>query len=382
MTNMLAPYRVPLFNEIAGRQGLTLKVFLAARSEPGRQWDWPEDVHFDYQLGRVLVVRAPRGRIVYVAPQLVRALSRFRPSAVVAGGAALGIPALVGARLSHARFYSWSEATEVSEREETPPWRWRVKAVLARSADGCIAASSATAVYYRSLGVPAERVHVSILPIDVGRMVADVDSLRSDRDGLRARLKVGGVVLIYVGRLEPFKGVDLLLEAFLEARKTQAQLQLLLVGDGSLRETLALRSAAEAPEAVTFTGFVQPGDLARYYACADVFCLFSRREAFGAVVAEALAAGLPVVSSRAAGATADLVEEGCNGYAVDPSATRDCARVLAQMAGDADLRAHMGAASRERAHLCSVETAADTMLAAIRGERIVAVPASRSAERQ
>lgn len=368
VTNIMAPYRVPLFNELASRPGVDLKVLLAASTEPGRQWDWPDDIRFDYKIGCTAAVRLPHGRVIYLAANLAGEIRRLRPSAVLAGGVALGYPALLGARLAKSRFYSWSEATDLSEKATTPAWRWPAKGLLARLADGCVAASSATAAYYRGLGVPPERIHVALLPVDVEAISAAVDVARRDRDRLRQKLGVDGVVLLHVGRLESYKGVDLLLDAFLWARRQAPQLHLLLVGDGSMRDVLEERAAREAPGAVTFTGFQQPGDLPQYYACADIFCLFSRQEPFGAVVAEALAAGLPVVSSRTAGATADLVDDGRNGRIIDPLARTECARVVRDLADDADLRRGMGAASRERACKCSAKTAANSILIAVEAE--------------
>ena len=365
VTNIMAPYRVPLFNELASRPRVALKVLLAASTEPGRQWEWPDDIRFDYKVGCTAAVSLPHGRVVYLAANLVSDIHRLRPTAVLAGGVTLGYPAYLGARLANSRFYSWSEATELSEKAATPAWRWPAKALLARSADGCVAASSATAAYYYGLGVSPRRVHIALMPVDVEGIGAAVDTARLGRERLRRQMGVDGVLLLHVGRLESYKGVDLLLEAFLRARRLAPQLQLLFVGAGSMRSALEDRACKEAPGAVTFSGFQQPKGLAQYYACADIFCLFSRQEPYGAVVAEALAAGLPVVSSRAAGATVDLIVDGRNGRIIDPLDHARCAFVLRDLAADADLRRRMGASSRARARMCSAETAADSILAAI-----------------
>ena len=105
VTNIMAPYRVPLFNELANRRGVDLKVLLAASTEPGRQWDWPADIRFDYEIGCTAALPRSNGGVVYLAPNLVGAIRRLRPSVVIAGGAALGYPAWLGARLAvHPRF--------------------------------------------------------------------------------------------------------------------------------------------------------------------------------------------------------------------------------------------------------------------------------------
>ena len=381
VTNIMAPYRLPLFNELARRPGVRLRVLFAASTEPGREWDWPDGIRFDYRICCTATLHLAGGRVVYAAANLVGDVYRLRPTAVLAGGVALGYPALLGARLARSRFYSWSEATDLSEKTATPAWRWPIKAKLARLADGCVASSSATAAYYRGLGVPPEQIRVALLPVDVeaiGKAVADA---HREQDSFRQRLGMRGVLLLYVGRLEKYKGVDLLLDAFVAARRRAPNLHLLLVGDGSLRGELESRAAAQAPGSVTFVGFRQPRELPSYYAAADVFCLFSRQEPFGAVLAEALAAGLPVVSSDAAGATSDLVQDGVNGRIIDSRATGACARVLVELGKDSDLRRRMGDASRALARICSVEAAADSILAAIGTRCPSEVPAWAEAQR-
>jgi glycosyltransferase involved in cell wall biosynthesis len=365
VTNIMAPYRVPLFNELTARPGVDLKVLVAAATEADRDWAWPDGIRFDYKIGCMASLPRRGGGVTYFAPNFVGAIARLRPSVVICGGTALCYAAWLGARLAGARFYTWSEATVASEQAETPAWRWPFKALLARRADGCIGASTATALYFERLGASPRRIHVSLLPVDVAGFARRVEGARSARAAFRAELGLTGTTLVYVGRLEEYKGVDLLLDAFLRARRSGADLHLLAVGGGSMQSWLEERASAEAPGRVTFVGFQQPADLARFYAAGDVFCLFSRQEPFGAVLAEALAAGLPVVSSRTAGATGDLVVDGLNGWAIDPFAAEECAAVLSRLGTDAALRERMGSASRTRAELCSPAAAADSMLGAI-----------------
>jgi glycosyltransferase involved in cell wall biosynthesis len=381
VTNIVAPYRVPLFNELAARPGLDLTVLFAAATEVDREWDRPEGIRFDYKIGCAASLPKRGGGVVYIAPNMIREIVRLRPTVVIAGGAVLGYQAWLGARLIGSRFFTWSEATEVSERAWTPTWRWPAKALLARRADGCIAASSATARYFERLGVRSHRIHLSLLSVDTAALGEHVDDARGQRASLRDELGVSGTAILYVGRLEEHKGVDLLFDAFLRARRAGGDLHLLFVGSGSLRPRLEERASVLAPGRVTFVGFQQPEDLPRFYAAGDVFCLFSRQEAFGAVLAEALAAGLPVVASHAAGATADLVVDGVNGWAVDPAASEKCAAVLLKLARDAALRQRMGAASRVRAGLCSPVAAADSMLTALGWPLDASSSSSRSRRR-
>jgi glycosyltransferase involved in cell wall biosynthesis len=117
--------------------------------------------------------------------------------------------------------------------------------------------------------------------------------------------------VLAVGRLVPEKGFDVLIRAVAETGD-----RLVVVGDGDIRQ--ALDSLTRSTNAdVTFAGSVDPTELARDYAAARVVAVPSRREGFGMVAAEALAAGRAVVGTRVGGLP-DLVTDGVTGTLVAP----------------------------------------------------------------
>jgi glycosyltransferase involved in cell wall biosynthesis len=117
--------------------------------------------------------------------------------------------------------------------------------------------------------------------------------------------------VLAVGRLVPEKGFDVLIRAVAETGD-----RLVVVGDGDIRP--ALDSLTRSTNAdVTFAGSVDPTELARDYAAARVVAVPSRREGFGMVAAEALAAGRAVVGTRVGGLP-DLVTDGVTGTLVAP----------------------------------------------------------------
>ncbi len=121
--------------------------------------------------------------------------------------------------------------------------------------------------------------------------------------------------VLYAGRLTREKGVDLLAESFLRARRVEPRLHLLLAGggpeEGELRACLG--------EHATFLGWLDGEDLARAYASADVFLFCSRTDTYGQVVLEAGASGLPVVAV-AEGGPASLIENRHTGILCRPDA--------------------------------------------------------------
>jgi glycosyltransferase involved in cell wall biosynthesis/predicted metal-dependent phosphoesterase TrpH len=151
----------------------------------------------------------------------------------------------------------------------------------------------------RGIGIPGQRI---------GRWVRGVD-LDRFRPALRTPgLLPGEITILYSGRLSKEKGVDLLADAFLAARRRDPRLHLALAGGGPEESRLRERLGADA----TFLGWLAGEDLARAYASADAFLFASQTDTYGQVIVEAQASGLPVVAV-AEGGPASLIEHGQTG---------------------------------------------------------------------
>jgi glycosyltransferase involved in cell wall biosynthesis len=148
----------------------------------------------------------------------------------------------------------------------------------------------------------------------------------------------------------PEKGISDLVEA---ARLVLGQIpdaHFLLAGEGKHRgEYMAMARDLGMEAHFTWTGLVHNPVAEGLYAAADVVCQVSRwEEAFGWVIAEAMAAARPLVATRVGGIP-ELVTDGESGFLVDPRAPAQIAARLVQLLQDAALRARMGAAGRRAA---------------------------------
>lgn len=178
----------------------------------------------------------------------------------------------------------------------------------ARRADHLICITEAVArETAEGYGVPRDRMTVVHNGVDLDAFRRAVPL----REETRASLGLQGVVVAYVGRLEPHKGVGTLVDA---AKGLGAEL--LFVGDGSERARLESR-ARELGVKATFTGFLPHERVPAMYAASDVVCYPSTYEPLGNVVLEAMAAGRPIVAGRSGGlpevfqvGTGALVEPG------------------------------------------------------------------------
>ncbi|HEX2117683.1 MAG TPA: glycosyltransferase [Acidimicrobiales bacterium] len=166
--------------------------------------------------------------------------------------------------------------------------------------------------------------------------------------------------VVCVARLRREKGHAVLLDAFAIVRRTVPNARLLLVGDGDLREEVVARvEHLGLAGSVEITGPVE--EVWPYLAQGHVFALASYSEAYGIAVAEAMAAGLPVVAS-AVGGIPELVAEGVTGE-LFPVGDRDLlAAHLVRILQSPELRRRMGEAARAAAEPLRMERSADRYL--------------------
>jgi glycosyltransferase involved in cell wall biosynthesis len=162
-----------------------------------------------------------------------------------------------------------------------------------------------------------------------------------------------GVRLLFVGRLERRKGVDVLLGVVPDLLRQYPDLAVELIGQDTPNTEMAegYREAfqrqhrgSEICERVTFSGQVTEEQLYRAYAECDIFCAPSRFESLGLVLLEAMMMGKPVVATAVGGMTEIVRGNGLLASPEDPDSLRSC---LSRLIGDAALRDEMGKRSRE-----------------------------------
>ncbi|HLF28888.1 MAG TPA: glycosyltransferase [Anaerolineae bacterium] len=223
------------------------------------------------------------------------------------------------------------------------PLLWRV---LAR-ADRIIATSPRYIDTSPFLQRFRDKCTVAPLGVDLNRFAAAdparVASIRNQLTNQPTRH-----VILSVGKLRHYKGFDTLIEALpdlLDAR-------LVIVGSGPLEDTLReCATLCSVADRVTFAGEVPDADLPAYYHAADLFVLpaNARAEAFGAVLVEAMAAGLACVTTEVGTGTSWVVQDGVTGLVVPPRDPALLAQAIRSLLANADRRRQMGQAGIARA---------------------------------
>jgi glycosyltransferase involved in cell wall biosynthesis len=219
-----------------------------------------------------------------------------------------------------------------------------VQRALYRRAD-CVVVSNPVLAARSPLVRLARRVEVIPLGIDLEHYRAP-DAVREALVE-RVRAIAPGPHILFVGRFVYYKGIDVLIDAMTRCPGT-----LLLVGDGPLEGELRMQVATLGlQDRVRFIGRVSDEDLPAYYHASDVFVLPSVAvtEAYGLVQIEAMAAGVPVVSTNLPTGVPWVNQDGVTGLVVPPRDAGALAAALRRLLGDEGLRRSLGASGRRRA---------------------------------
>jgi glycosyltransferase involved in cell wall biosynthesis len=268
---------------------------------------------------------------------LLRLLRSLRPVAVhahwiVPQGIALAAAGLLGG--AGPRAICTAHGSDVSALRGG---FWRVlRRWVARRCDRIVAVSEALRAHMVAEGCPGDRIDVIPMGADLSGLFVPDGSPRNPAE------------ILFVGRLVPGKGADILLRALPAILDGQPEATLTLVGGGPERDYLAeLARRLKVDARVQFMGPVAHTSLAALYRRASLLVLPSREEGFGLVLAEALGCGCAVVASDLP-AIRGLLDDGRAGRLFRAGDAEDLAHAVAELLADGDCRRELAAAGRRR----------------------------------
>ncbi len=366
----LAPYYVPVFNRLHEIPRVDLHLVFGDGHEPAWQWDLSlGEIKFNYT--RLPSIRFPfrnaRGdRTSFCwSPRLFPFLRRQKFDLVVALGWTMPntFAGWLYSKLSASAAVIWDDSIP------HPPTRLKrfFLPLLTRyvgSFDGYLAGSHASMEYFDQLGAPRERVTLFPQVTDNDFFARRAAELRPQREELKRALSIHTrQVIMFVGQFIVRKGLCSLLDAFERVAAENDGVGLLFVGQGPLEEEMRARCRASAAgKRIFIHPFVPQKILPKFYSIADLFVLPSLYDTFGVVVDEAMASGLPIVTTTGVGAAADLVRDGVNGRVVAPGDSAVLAQALAQLLNDDVLLQEMSTQSSQRISTWNVDLAAEGLI--------------------
>ena len=230
-------------------------------------------------------------------------------------------------------------------------WREHVKRRLVSQFDAALVGGTPQRRYLEALGFSPERIFQPYNVVDNAFFASGAEEARRASERWRSLpgLEANTPFFLASNRFLRPKNLDGLLQAYRRYREAAPRpWRLLLLGDGPERPGLEAIVREYGIEGVVFCGFRQVEELPAYYGLAAAFVHPALKETWGLVVNEAMAAGLPVLVSARAGCARDLVQDGQNGYLLDPRDEAALAGLMTRMASMPEgERAAMGRRSRE-----------------------------------
>ncbi len=351
LTEIIAPYRIPVFNALAQRDDIDLHVIFLAESDPKlRDWlVYKDEIRFSYQ---VLPSwrRKFAGHNLLLNRGLKKGLRRAAPDAILCGGYnyVASWQALCWARRRRVPFILWVESTDRDIRSRNRVIEFLKKKFIERCSAFVVPGKSSLQ-YVMNYGVLERDIFTAPNAVDTELFAQRAEAVRQQAERRRQALQLPPRFFLFVGRLVREKGLFDLLEAYGKLTpELRTLVSLVLVGDGAARAEVDRRAMQIAPGQVRCAGFVQRDHLADYYALAESFVFPTHSDTWGLVVNEAMACGLPVIASDAAGCVADLIEDHWNGRVVRRGDVIQLASAMEELGSDSTLRTQMGNHSRER----------------------------------
>lgn len=329
VTNIPNPYRVPLFNEVnrqLAANGIELKIIFGASGYARRKFKLDmNDCKFDYEILNSKKIHFGDDEKMYFSYKgLSNVLRNERPDAIIVSGFSIVTMRLwLRSFFQRTKYIIWSGSIEKAGHQNS--WiKLLLRKRLLKRAIAFISYGSKSAEYFQKLGAERSSVFTAINTVDTEFFLNRTKSLKGS-----LKNSEGKKHLTYVGYLSQRKNVSKVLEVIKKLAETRQDFILDLVGEGDDR--LALESYVNENDLsgiVKFHGFVQKEQLPEIFATSDCFLFQTDFDIWGLVLNEAMAAGLPCISSVNAGATDDLIMEGETGFKMDYNNTEAVAEKI------------------------------------------------------
>lgn len=307
-TNIPSPYRVAFFNELGKYCELTVVFETATSTERDDAWK-----KFEFKNFKGIILKGIRTRVdAAFCPGIIKYLKKDAYDHIVVTQLAslTAIWAVAYMRMKGIEYYYEGDGGFVGSIRGI---KASLKRFIIKNAKICFSTAKEFDKYCIAYGAKLENIYrypfTSIFDSDV----IDKSLSKDEKIVLKKKLNMKEeTVLLSVGRFIQSKGFDLLLEV---SRQLSANIGIYIVGGEPTAEYLEMQKKWNLRN-VHFLDFMKKEQLAEYYQASDVFVLPTRSDVWGLVVNEAMANGLPVVSTDKCIAALEMIENWKNGFVV------------------------------------------------------------------
>lgn len=310
MANIPSPYRVKFFDELGKYCDLT--VTFEGKKATDRDAGWKARVTTNFNSVYLKGIRTSSDQ--FLCPDGVKVLNRSFDSCdhIIVGGYSTptSMLAIEYMRLRKIPFWIEADGGIISNDNKL---KYRLKRHLISSASAWFSSGKATTEYLVHYGAKREKTYVYPFTSVSTNQILDHVPTKEKKEKLRQQLGMTeGKIIISVGQFIHRKGFDILLHA---AAQLPKDIGVYIIGGKPTDDYLKIKNEMNL-QRVYFVDFMPTDQLSKYYQAADAFVFPTREDIWGLVVNEAMANGLPVITTERCVAGLELVKNGKNGYIV------------------------------------------------------------------
>lgn len=368
ITTIPSPYRVAFFNELGKRCQLTVLFEKKRSDERDKSWD-----EYDFTYFKGIFMKGKRVSVnTAFCPEVVRRINKEKYDAIICGNIATptGILELLYMKLRKKKYLIEADGASAKSGKGI---KEMLKYFLIYSADGYFSSSLECDEYFKKYGAQQDEIYrypfSSLLRDDlIEKVISD-----EEKQKIKKKLHIDEEkIVISVGRFSYNngygKGFDTLLKV---AEDLDNSIGVYIIGDEPTEEFISMKAAkGDKLSNLHFVGFLRKPELAEYYKLADIFVLLSRGEAWGLVINEAMAYGLPVITTYSCVAGVELIKNDLNGYLVDSENNKDVVKYIKDMLENDLKRKQMAQASLIKIKKYTIEDMAEAHIKALQNRGV------------
>lgn len=352
LTNIPSPYRVNFFNELGKYCDLTVLFERKDSEERDSKWNNKKINNFT---GIFLkgIKRNPDGAF---CPQVVKYLKRELYDVIIVGGYSTptGMLAIDYLRLKKIPFILNTDGGFIKEDNF---FKKRIKKRYISSADFWLSTGSETTKYLEHYGANSKKIFDYPFTSLFKRDILKKPNNDYDKKLLKVKLSISeDKAIVTVGQFIHRKGFDILLKA---AKNISENTGIYIIGGKATPEYVELKDKLKLKN-VHFVEFLTKKELNDYYEASDLFVLPTREDIWGLVVNEAMAYGLPIITTDKCIAGLELVEDYQNGFIVPSDNPNSLALKINEILDDSSLRKKMAENNLEKVKNYTIENMAES----------------------
>jgi len=345
ITNIPAHYRVAMLNrafDILSDNDVELQVIFSRSTYKRRDyWEISEEsFRFRYYyLDKNSSISLGRKKLLELGFGIGKILKDIKPDVlIISGFSLLSLIASKFARKNGIPFILYSGETEYNSRHfKLLKVRKIIRQYLIQRASYFITYGILAEEYIRSYRKTA-RISIAINSIDTDIFIKKIEKSR------QIAPRKDKVRILFLGNITKGKGVEFLLNI---AGYFKDEAEFIVAGGGDELTKCETYIKEKSINNVTLKGPVKYDDVISYYLDADIFILPSTIEAYGLVLVEAACCGLPLLGSKFAGASYEIIQNDVNGFIIDPYDTDDLIKKVKHLIDSRELRENFGVKSKE-----------------------------------